>query len=106
MLPTSPKTSPRTLRETARARSLPWEFFERFAQKASITPEMATRYARHVGDILGDAVPEEELAAMHEELPPGYWELSERVLTDPHPYGSFERRPNSLPSTAPVPDEN
>ena len=44
-----------------------WEFYERFTQKASITPEMTTRYARHV---LGDAVPEEELAAMREELPP------------------------------------
>jgi hypothetical protein len=44
---------------------------------------MATRYARHVGDVLGDAVPEEELEAMREELPPEYWELSERVLADP-----------------------
>lgn len=47
-----------------------WEFHERFAQKTSIAPEMATRYARHVGDVLGDAVPEEELEAMREELPP------------------------------------
>jgi uncharacterized protein (DUF2267 family) len=61
-----------------------WEFYERFAQRAGIAPEMATRYARHVGDVLGDAVPEEELEAMREELPPEYWELSERVLADPH----------------------
>ena len=67
---------------------------------------MAISYARHVGDVLGDTVPEEELEAMREELPPDYWELSERVLPDPHRYGSFEQRPDSLPSAAPVPDEN
>ena len=83
-----------------------WEFYERFAQEAGIAPEMATRYARHVGDVLGDAVPEEELEAMREELLPDYWELSERVLPDPHRYRSFEQRPDSRPSTAPVPDEN
>ncbi len=83
-----------------------WEFHERFAQKAGIAPEMATRYARHVGDVLGDAVPEEELEAMREELPPEYWELSERVLTDPHRYGSFKRSPDSPPSATTVPDEN
>jgi hypothetical protein len=41
-------------------------------------------------------MPEEELEAMREELSPEYWELSERVLADPHYYGSFERRPDSL----------
>ena len=83
-----------------------WEFYERFAQKAGIIPEMATRYARHVGDVLGDAVPEEVLDAMREELPPDYWELSEHVLPDLHRYGSYAQRPDSLPSVAPVPDEN
>ena len=83
-----------------------WEFHERFAQKGGIAPEMAARYARHVGDVLGDAVPEEELEALREDLPPDYWELSERVLADSHRYGSFERRPDSLPPAAPVPNEN
>ncbi len=83
------------------------EFHERFAQKAGIAPEMATRYARHVGDVLGDAIPEEELEAVREELPLEYWELSERVLPGPHRYGAFEHRSDSLgPSDAPIQDEN
>ena len=44
---------------------------------------------------------------MREELPPEYWELSERVLADPHYYGSFERRPDSLgASDAPIRGED
>jgi uncharacterized protein (DUF2267 family) len=35
-----------------------WEFYERFAQRAGIAPEMATHYARHVGDALSDTVPQ------------------------------------------------
>lgn len=61
-----------------------WEFYERFAQRAGIAPEMATHYARHVGDVLGDAVPEEELEAMCEELPPStgsYRSACSRILT-------------------------
>jgi hypothetical protein len=68
-----------------------WEFYKRFAQEAGIAPTYATRYARHVGSVLGDAVPERELDAAREELPPEYWELAERVLTAPHYQGSFER---------------
>jgi uncharacterized protein (DUF2267 family) len=68
-----------------------WEFYERFAQKAGIAPTHATRYARHLGSVLGDSVPESELDAAREELPPEYWELAERVLTDPHYHGSFQR---------------
>jgi uncharacterized protein (DUF2267 family) len=68
-----------------------WEFYERLAQKAGIAPTHATRYARYVGNVLGDAVPESELDAAREELPPEYWELAERVLTDPYYYGSFQR---------------
>ncbi len=84
-----------------------WVFYERFALRAGITPEMATRYARHVGDTLSDAVPEEELEAIRDVLPPEYWELSERVLADPHYYGAFEQRPDSLrPSDAPIRDDN
>ncbi len=73
-----------------------WEFQERFARKAGIAPEMATRYARHIGDVLSDAIPEEELEAVREELPSEYWELSERVLANPHRHGVFEHRPDSL----------
>ena len=40
-----------------------WEFHERLAQKAGITPEMAARYDRHLGDVPDDAVP---------ALPPTY----------------------------------
>lgn len=68
-----------------------WEFYERLAQKAGIAPTHATRYARHIGSVLGAAVPERELDAAREELPPEYWELAERVLTDPHYHESFER---------------
>ncbi len=52
-----------------------WEFHERLAQRAGIAPEHATRYARHVGSVLGDAVPEDELDAAREDLPPsiGNW---------------------------------
>jgi hypothetical protein len=46
--------------------------------------------------MLGDAVPEEEVEAACEELSPEYRELSQRVLTDPGYYGSFECRPDSL----------
>lgn len=73
-----------------------WEFYERFAQRADIAPEMAVRYAWHVGEVLNDAVPEEELDTVREVLPPEYWELSEHVLADPHYYESFEHKPNSL----------
>jgi len=47
-----------------------WEVDERLAQKAGIAPEMAARYTRHVGDVLGDAMPEEELEASRHGLPP------------------------------------
>ena len=73
-----------------------WEFYERFAQKAGLAPEMAAYYARHVGDMLSGAVPQEELDTVREELPPDYWELSERVLADPYRYGSFERKSDFL----------
>ncbi len=73
-----------------------WEFYERLSQKAGLAPEHAARYARHVGNVLGGAVPKDELEAVREELSPEYWELAERVLPDPHYYGSFERRPDSL----------
>jgi hypothetical protein len=33
------------------------EFHERLAQKVGIAPEMAARYARHPGDVVGDAMP-------------------------------------------------
>ena len=83
-----------------------WEFHERLAQKAGITPEHAARYPRHVGSILGDAVPEDELDAAREELPPAYWELAERVLPGPHYHSSFGRQPSSLrPFDSPVPNE-
>lgn len=61
-----------------------WGFHERLAQKAGIAPEHATRYARHVGGVLGAVVPEDELNIAREDLPPEYWELAERVLPDPH----------------------
>lgn len=68
-----------------------WEFHERLARKAGTAPTHAARYARRVGSVLGDAVPESVLDAAREELPPEYWELAERVLPDPHRRGSFER---------------
>ncbi len=74
-----------------------WEFHQRLAQRAGIAPEHAARYARHLGSVLGDAVPEDELEAAREELPPEYWELAERVLPDPHYHGLFGRQPSSLP---------
>ncbi len=84
-----------------------WEFYERLAHKAGLAPEHAIRHARHVGSVLGDAVPEDELDAAREDLPPEYWELAERVLPD-HNYhhGSYEHRPSNLrPSDSPVPNE-
>ena len=61
-----------------------WQFYERLSQKAGMVHEPAIRYAWHVGNMLGDAVPEEEVEAACEELSPEYRELSQRVLTDPH----------------------
>ncbi len=78
-----------------------WAFYERLSQKAGIAPEHATRYARHVGSVLGDAVPEDALDEAREDLPPEYWELAERVLPDPHYHGSFERRPSFLRPSVP-----
>jgi uncharacterized protein (DUF2267 family) len=46
-----------------------WEFYERFAQKAGLASEMAVYYARHVGDMLSGAVPQEEIDTVREELP-------------------------------------
>jgi hypothetical protein len=66
----------------ARSSSL-WQFYEQLSQKAGMAHEHAIRYARHVGTMLGDAVPEEEVEAACEELSPEYRELSQRVLTDP-----------------------
>lgn len=60
-----------------------WEFYERLSQKAGLSLEHSTRYARHVGNVLSVAVPEEDLATAREELDPEYWELSERILPDP-----------------------
>ena len=60
------------------------EFYERFAQRAGIAPEEATRYARHIGDALSGALPQEELGAMREELPPStgsYQSACSRILT-------------------------
>jgi hypothetical protein len=66
--------------------------------------EHSTRYARHVGNLLGVAVPEKDLASVREELDPEYWELSERVFPDPQYNGSYEQRPDSLKSPdAPIP---
>lgn len=80
-----------------------WEFYERFAQKAGIGPGQATRYARYAGGVVGEVMTDEELEAAREELPPEYWELSERVLPDPNYHGSIERVPDSLDSSdAPV----
>jgi hypothetical protein len=83
-----------------------WEFYERLAHKAGIAPEQATRHARHVGSVLGDAVPEDELEAAREVLTSEYWELAERVLPDPHYHRSIEQHPSSLgPSGSPVANE-
>jgi hypothetical protein len=60
-----------------------WQFYEQLSQKAGMAHEHAIRYTRHVGTMLGDAVPEEEVEAACEELSPEYRELSQRVLTDP-----------------------
>ncbi len=80
-----------------------WEFYERLSQKAGLSLEHSTRYARHVGNVLGVTVPEEDLATVREELNPEYWELSERVLPDPQYHGSYEQRPESLKSSeAPI----
>lgn len=80
-----------------------WEFYERLSQKAGLSLEHSTRHARHVGNVLSVAVPEEDLVTAREELDPEYWELSERILPDPQYYGSYEQRPDSLkPSDAPV----
>ena len=67
-----------------------WEFYERLSQKASLSLEHSTRYARHVGNVLSVAVPEEDLATLRKELDPEYWELSERVLPDPQYYGTHD----------------
>lgn len=48
-----------------------WEFHERLAQKAGIAPEMAARYARHLGNVLGNAVP---------GLPPTYLRRMRRSI--------------------------
>ncbi|HZC20002.1 MAG TPA: hypothetical protein VE225_09850 [Rubrobacteraceae bacterium] len=83
-----------------------WGFHEWLAQKAGIAPEHATRYARHVGNVLGAVVPEDDLDVDCEDLPPQYWELAERVLPDPHYHGSLVRQPSFLrPSDSPVPNE-
>ncbi len=55
--------------------------------------EHSTRYARHVGNVLGVAVPEEDLASVREELDQEYWELSERVFLDPQYNGSYDKGP-------------
>ena len=68
-----------------------WEFHERLARKAGIAPTHAARYARHVGSVLGEAVPTEELAAAREELPREYWKLAERVLPDPNRQEAVEK---------------
>jgi hypothetical protein len=60
-----------------------WQFYELLSQKAGMAHAHAIRYAWHVGNMLGDAVPEEVEAAC-EELSPEYRELSQRVLKDPH----------------------
>jgi len=57
------------------------EFYERPSQKVGLSLEHSTRYARHVSDVLGIVVPEEDLGQE-------YRELSERVLPDPQYYGS------------------
>ena len=44
-----------------------WEFYERFAQKAGIGPEHATRYA---GGVMGEVMTDEELEAARGGLPP------------------------------------
>jgi len=47
--------------------------------------------AAHVGGVLGDVMPQAELAAACEELPREYWELAERVLPSPHHDDSLEK---------------
>jgi len=64
-------------------RSSVWQFYEQLSQKAGMAHEHTIRYAWHVGNMLGDAVPEEEVEAACEELSPEYRELSQRVLKDP-----------------------
>ena len=59
-----------------------WQFYEQLSQKAGVAHEHAIRYARHVGTMLWDAVPEEEVEAACEELSREYRQLSQRVLTD------------------------
>ena len=66
----------------ARSSSL-WQFYEQLSQQAGMAHEHAIRYARHVGTMLGDAVPEEEAEAACEVLSPEYRELSQSALTDP-----------------------
>ena len=60
------------------------EFYERFAQRAGIAPEEATRHARHIGDALSGALRKKSWMPCARSSPPStgsYQSACSRILT-------------------------